>query len=151
MAAHQAPLSLGFSRQEHWSGLPFPSPMTNLDSILKSRDVTLLTKVRLVKAMVFPVVTYGCESWTIRKVEHQRTDAFELWCWRRILKVPWTATRWLNWVTKIDISKLKGEENLKSGLSTTYTLLLHSHFKDFFFNVKKRCRNCVLFVRRTIP
>ena len=67
--------------------------MTNLDSILKSRDVTLLTKVRLVKAMVFPVVMYGCESWTIRKAEHQRIDAFELWCWRRLLRVPWTARR----------------------------------------------------------
>ena len=65
--------------------------MTNLDSILKSRDITLPTKVHLVKAMVFPVVRYGCESWTIKKAEHQRTDAFELWCWRRLLRVPWTA------------------------------------------------------------
>ena len=65
--------------------------MTNLDSILKSRDITLLTKVSLVKAMVFPVVMYGCESWTIKKAEHQRSDAFELWCWRRLLRVPWTA------------------------------------------------------------
>ena len=62
--------------------------MTNLDSILKSRDITLLTKVHLVKVMVFPVVTYGCESWTIKKVEHQRIDAFELWCWRRLWRVP---------------------------------------------------------------
>ena len=67
--------------------------MTNLDSMLKSGDVTLLTKVRLVKAMVFLVVLYGCESWTINKVEHQRIDAFELWCWRRLLTVPWTARR----------------------------------------------------------
>ena len=67
--------------------------MTNLDSMLKSRDITLPTKVHLVKAMVFPVVMYGCESWTIKKVEHQRTDAFELWCWRRLLRVPWTARR----------------------------------------------------------
>ena len=67
--------------------------MTNLDSILKSRDITLPTKVRLVKAMVFPVVMYGCESWTIKKAEHQRIDAFELWCWRRLLRVPWTARR----------------------------------------------------------
>ena len=67
--------------------------MTNLDSILKSRDITLSTKVHLVKAMVFPVVTYGCESWTIKKTEHQRIDAFELWCWRRRLRVPWTARR----------------------------------------------------------
>ena len=67
--------------------------MTNLDSILKSRDITLPTKVCLVKAMVFPVVMYGCESWTIKKAEHQRTDGFELWCWRRLLRVPWTARR----------------------------------------------------------
>ena len=66
--------------------------MTNLDSLLKSRDITL-TKVHLVKAMVFPVVTYGCESWTIKKAECQRIDAFELWCWRRLLRVPWTARR----------------------------------------------------------
>ena len=67
--------------------------MTNLDSILKSRDITWSTKVYLVKAMVFPVVMYGCESWTIKKADHQRIDAFELWCWRRLLRVPWTARR----------------------------------------------------------
>ena len=67
--------------------------MTNLDSILKSRDITLPTKVHLVKAVVFPVVMYGCESWTMKKVEHRRIDAFELWCWRRLLRVPWTARR----------------------------------------------------------
>ena len=67
--------------------------MSNLDSILKSRDITLPTKVHLVKAMVFPVVMYGCESWTVKKAEHQRNDAFELWCWRRLLRVPWTARR----------------------------------------------------------
>ena len=67
--------------------------MTNLDSILKSRDITLPTKVHLVKAMVFPVVVYGCESWTIKKAEHRRIDTFELWCWRRLLRVPWTARR----------------------------------------------------------
>ena len=67
--------------------------MTNLDSILKSRDITLPTKVRLVKAVVFPVVMYGCESWTVKKAEHQRIDAFELWCWKRLLRVPWTARR----------------------------------------------------------
>ena len=67
--------------------------MTNLDSILKSRDITLSTKVRLAKAMVFPVVMYGCESWTIRKTEHQRIDGFELWCWRRLLRVPWAVRR----------------------------------------------------------
>ena len=67
--------------------------MTNLDSTLKSRDITLPTKVHLVKVMVSPVVMYGCESWTVNKVEHRRIDAFELWCWRRLLRVPWTATR----------------------------------------------------------
>ena len=67
--------------------------MTNLDSILKSRDITLPTKVRLVKAMVFPVVMYGCESWTVKKAERRRIDAFELWCWRRLLRVSWTARR----------------------------------------------------------
>ena len=67
--------------------------MTNLDSILKSRDITLPTKVCLVKAMVFPVVMYGCESWTVKKAERRRIDAFELWCWRRLLRVPWTARR----------------------------------------------------------
>ena len=67
--------------------------MKNLDSVLKSRDVTRLTKVRIVKAVVFPVVTYGCASWTVKKAEHQRIDAFELWCWRRLLKVPWRARR----------------------------------------------------------
>ena len=75
--------------------------MTNLDSILKSRDITLLTKVRLVKAMVFQVVMYGCESWTVKKAEHRRIDAFELWCWRRLLRVPWTARR-----SKLSILKI---------------------------------------------
>ena len=73
----------------------YPWYLTNLDSILKSRDNTLPTKVHLVKAMVFPVVMYGCESWTIKKVEHWRIDAFEMWSWRRLLRVPWTA-RWSN-------------------------------------------------------
>ena len=67
--------------------------MTNLDSILKNRDITLLTEVHIVKAMVFPVVLYGCESWTIKKAECRRTDAFELWCWRRVLRVPWAEKR----------------------------------------------------------
>ena len=67
--------------------------MTNLDSILKSRDITLLTKVCIVKAMIFPVIIYGCENWTIKKGEHQRIDAFELWCWRKVLRVPWTARK----------------------------------------------------------
>ena len=67
--------------------------MTNLDSVLKIRDITLPTKVQLVKAVIFPVVIYGCESWTLKKAEHQKIDAFELWCWRRLLRVPWTARR----------------------------------------------------------
>ena len=92
-AAYQAPLSTEFSRQEYWSGLPCPSPVTNLDSILKSRDITLSTKVHLVKAMVIWVVMYGCESWTTKKAQHWRIDAFELGCWRRLLRVPWTARR----------------------------------------------------------
>ena len=77
--------------------------MAKLDSILKSRDITLPTKVRLVKAMVFPVVMYSCESWTVRKAERQRIDAFELWCWRRLLRVPWTARR-SNWSILKEIS-----------------------------------------------
>ena len=74
--------------------------MTNLDSILKSRDITLPIKVHLVKAMVFPVVMYGCESWTIKRAEHRRIDAFELWCWRRLLRVPWTARRFSQSILK---------------------------------------------------
>ena len=77
--------------------------MTNIDSVLKSRDSTLLTKVHVVKAMVFPVVMYGCESWTVKKAECRRIDAFELWCWRRLLRVPWTARR-SNWSILKEIS-----------------------------------------------
>ena len=80
--------------------------MTNLDSILKSRDITLPTKVHLVKAMVFPVVMYGCESWTIKKAEHQRTDAFELWCWRRLLRVPWTTRRYNQSILKDSVTSV---------------------------------------------
>ena len=76
--------------------------MTNLDSIFKSRDITLPTKVRLVKAMIFPVLIYGCESWTVKKAEHQKIDAFELWCWRRFLRVPWTARRSNRSILKIN-------------------------------------------------
>ena len=74
--------------------------MSNLDSIVKSRDIALPAKVHLVKAMVFPIVMYGCESWTVKKAEHQRTDAFELWCWRRLLTVPWTARRLNQFILK---------------------------------------------------
>ena len=86
--------------------------MTNLDSILKSRDITLLTKVHLVKAMVFPVVMYGYESWTIKKAERRRIDAFELWCWRRLLRVPWTARRSNQFILK-EISPEYSLEGLK--------------------------------------
>ena len=78
-------------------------PMTNLDGILKSRHITLPTKVHLVKAVIFPIILYGCESWTIKKAEHKRIDAFELWCWRRLLRVPWTARR-SNWSILKEIS-----------------------------------------------
>ena len=93
--------------------------MTNLDSILKSRDTTLLTKVRLVKAMVFPVVMYGCESWTIKKAEHRRIDAFELWCWRRLLRVLWTARRSIQSILK-EISPGYSLEGLKLKLKLQY-------------------------------
>ena len=93
--------------------------MTNLDSIFKSRDITLPTKVHLVKAMVFPVVMYGCESWTIKKVEHQRIDAFELWCWRRLLGVPWTARRFNQSILK-EISPEYSLEELMLNLKLQY-------------------------------
>ena len=82
---------------------------TDLDSILKSRDITLLTKVHLVKAVGFPVVVYGCKSWTIKKAEHQRIDAFELWCWRRLLRVPWTAGR----SSQSDLKEVNSEYSLE--------------------------------------
>ena len=128
---------MGFSRQEHWSGVPLPFPdgdcsheinrhlllgrkaMTNLDSILKSRDVTLLINIRLAKGMVFPVVIYGCESWTIKKAEHQRTDAFELWCWRRLLRAPWTARRSNQSILK-EISPKYSLEGLMPKLNLQY-------------------------------
>ena len=87
--------------------------MTNLDSIFKSRDITLPTKVRLVKAMVFPVVMYGCEGWTVKKAECQIIDAFELWCWRRLLRVPWTARRYNQSVLKEISSGISLERILK--------------------------------------
>ena len=93
--------------------------MTNLDSILKSRDITLPTKVRLVKAMVFLVVMYGCESWAIKKAEHQRIDAFELWCWRRLLRVHWTARRWNQSILK-EISPEYSLEGLMLKLKLQY-------------------------------
>ena len=93
--------------------------MTNLDSTLKRRDITLPTQVRLVKAMVFPVVMYGCESWIIKKAEHQRIDAFELWCWRRLLRVPWTARRSNQSILK-DISPEYSLEGLMLKLKLQY-------------------------------
>ena len=93
--------------------------LTNLDSILKSRNITLLTKVRLVKAMVFPVVMYGCENWTIKKAECQRIDVFELWCWRRLLRVPWTARRYNQSILK-EISPECSLEELMLKLKLQY-------------------------------
>ena len=93
--------------------------ITNLDSILKSRDIILLTKVRLVKAMVFPVVMYGCQNWIIKKAEHRRIDAFELWCWRRILRVPWTERRSNQLILK-DISPEYSLEALMLKLKLQY-------------------------------
>ena len=93
--------------------------MTNLDSILKSRDITLLTKVRLVKAVVFPVVMYGCESWTVKKAERQRIDAFKLWCWRRLSRVPWTARRSNQSILK-EISPKYSLEGLRLKLKLQY-------------------------------
>ena len=93
--------------------------MTNLDSMLKSRDITLPTKVHLVKAMVFPVVMYGCESWNIKKAEHRRIGAFELWCWRRLLRVPWPARR-SNWSILKEISSEYSLEGLVLKLKLQY-------------------------------
>ena len=93
--------------------------MFNLDSIFKSRDIALPTKVRLVKAMVFPVVMYGCENWTVKKAEHQRIDAFELWCWRRLLRVPWTARRSNQYILK-EISRGCSLEGMMLKLKLQY-------------------------------
>ena len=96
--------------------------MTNLDSIFKSRDITLPTKVHLVKATVFPVVMYGCESWTVKKAEHRRIDAFKLWCWRRLLRVPWTARR-----SNQSILKEISPEDSLGGLMLKLTLQYFGH------------------------
>ena len=98
-----APKSLQISHEIKRCLLLGRKVMTNRDSIFKSRDITLLTKVHLVKAMVFPVVIYGCESWTVKKAEPRRIDAFELWCWRRLLRVPWTARRSNQSILKISL------------------------------------------------
>ena len=104
--------------------------MTNLDSMLKSRDITLPTKVRLVEAVVFPVVMYECESWTVRKAECQRTDAFELWCWRRLLRVPWTARRSNQSILK-EISPEYSLERLMLKLKLQYFGLLMGRTDSF--------------------
>ena len=91
--------------------------MTNIDSILKSRDITLSTKIRLVKAIVFPVVMYGCESWTIKKAEHRKIDVFELWCWIRLLRVPWTARRSNPSILKVFIGRIPKGVHWKSWVS----------------------------------
>ena len=106
--------------------------MTNLDSILKSRDITLSTKVRLVKAMVFPVVMYRCESWTIKKAECQRIDAFELWCWRRLLRVPWTARR----SNQLILKKISPEYSLE-GLMLKLKLQYfgHMHCRQILYHL----------------
>ena len=96
--------------------------MTNLDSIFKRRDITLPTKVRLVKAMVFPVVMYGCESWTVKKAEHQRTEAFELWCWRRLLRVPWTARR----SNQSVLNKISSEYSLEGPMLSQFNSHIHT-------------------------
>ena len=106
--------------------------MTNLDSIFKSRDITLPTKVRLVKAMVFPVVVYGRESWTIKKAEHQRIDGFELWCWRRLLRVPWTARR-----SNQSILKEISPEYSLEGLMLKLKLQYFGHLKQRTDSVEK--------------
>src|SRR5574337_1164046 len=104
--------------------------MTNLDSIFKSRNITLPTKVHLVKAMVFPVVMYGCENWTIKKAEHRRIDGFELWCWRRLLRVPWTARRSNQSILK-EISPVCSFEGLMLKLKLQYLVHLRQRAVSF--------------------
>ena len=106
--------------------------MTNLDSILKSRDITLLTKVHLAKAMVFPVVMYGCESWTINKAECQKIDAFELWCWRRLLRVPWMARR----SNQLMLKEINPEYSLK-GLMLKMKLQYFGHLMQRASSLEK--------------
>ena len=106
--------------------------MTNLDRILKSRDITLPAKVHLVKAMVFPVVMYGCESWTVKKAEHQKIDAFKLWCWRRLLRVPWTARR-----SNQSILKEINTEFSMEGLMLKLKLQYFGHFMQSVDSLEK--------------
>ena len=109
------------ARALEWGAIVF----SNIDSILKSRDITLPTKVHLVKAMAFPVVIYGCESWTIKKAEHQRINAFELWCWRRLLRVPWTARR-----SELSILKEISPEYSLAGLMLKLKLQYFGHLRQ---------------------
>ena len=125
-------MSLGYVILSKVVPCPFPScyTVTNIDSILKSRDITLLTKFCLVKAMVFPVVMYGCESWAIKKADFQKTDAFELWCWRRFLSVPWTARRSNQSILK-EISPEYSLEELMLKLKLQYFGLLMRRTDSF--------------------
>ena len=109
----------GYSHEIKRCLLLWRKAMINLDSIFKSRDITLPTKVRLVKAMVFPVVMYGCESWTVKKAEHWKIDAFELWCWRKLLRISWTARRSNQWILK-EISPEYSLERLMLNLKLQY-------------------------------
>ena len=118
------------SHEIKWRLLLGRKVMTNLDSILKNRDITLPTKVCLVKAMVFPVLTYGCESWTMKKAEHQRIDAFELWCWKRLLRVPWTARRSNQSILK-EISPEYSLEGLMLKLKLQYFVYLMQRTDSF--------------------
>ena len=121
--------------------------MTNLDSIFKSRDITLPTKVRLVKAMVFPVVMYGCESWTVKKTERPRIDAFKLWCWRRLLRAPWTARRSNQSILKISPGcsleglmlklKLQCFGHLMQRVDSLEKTLLLSHIQGYHYHLSK--------------
>ena len=110
--------------------------MTNLDGILKRRDITLLTKGHLVKAMVFPIVMYGCESWTIKKAEHRRIDAFELWCWRRLLRVPWTTKNSNQSVLK-EINPEYSLEGLMLMLQYYATISFAIYLTDNYLYVRK--------------
>ena len=118
------------SHEIKWRLLLGRKVMTNLDSILKNRDITLPTKVCLVKAMVFPVLTYGCESWTMKKAEHQRIDAFELWCWKRLLRVPWTVRRSNQSILK-EISPEYSLEGLMLKLKLQYFVYLMQRTDSF--------------------
>ena len=121
-----------WSHEVKWRLLLGRKAMTNLDSILKSRDITSLTKVHLVKAMVFPGVMYGCESWTVKKAERRRIDAFELWCWRRLLRVPWTGRR-----SNQSVLKEISPENSLEGLILKLKLQFFGHLMQRMVSFEK--------------